>query len=206
MINTVIVYLLSGMSIGTTLALLPSPLLALLINETLKYGKHEGIKISLVPSMTDLPVITVSVFILSMLEKLNIVFGLISIAGFIFLSYLGLKGLKSHGIKTDMKDVRPQSIRKGIITNLLNPNPYIFWFTVGTPMIISGWKIHPSVPAFYITGFFGSLIGIRVLMSILINRSRKFINSRGYIILSRILSIVLILFGIKLLYQGIMIL
>ncbi|HRY44622.1 MAG TPA: hypothetical protein P5164_11830, partial [Thermoanaerobaculia bacterium] len=27
----------------------------------------------------------------------------------------------------------PQSLRKGVIVNLLSPNPYLFWMTVGAP-------------------------------------------------------------------------
>lgn len=201
--NIILYYLIAGASIGTTLALLPSPLLALMINETLKYGRGEGIKIAMVPSLTDLPVIMMSLLIMFQLQNLNMAFGIISIAGSLFLGYLGIKSFFSHGVKTDDTDVKPQSIRKGVITNFLNPNPYIFWFTVGTPMIIRGWKSSPAAAFVYLGGFLLTLIGIRVLLTLLIHKSREFLNSAGYIIVSKILSIVLMLFSLKLCLQGI---
>lgn len=200
--NSFLLYLISGTAIGSTLAFLPSPLLALLVNETIKYGKSEGIKIALVPSLTDIPVISVSLFIMVKIDDMNLILGFISICGAVFLSYIGIKSFLSHGINIDTKEIKPQSIKKGIITNFLNPNPYIFWFTVGTPAMIAGWNINPAFPAVYIAGFFSSLIGIRIIMSVIVSRSIKFLNSKSYLIVSKILSIILILFGLKLLLQG----
>lgn len=201
--ENILLYLVSGATIGSTLALLPSPLLALMVNETIKYGEKEGIKVALVPSLTDIPIISAAAFIMLKIDNMNQVLGVISVCGFIFLTYLGVKSFMTHGIKTGIKEIKPQSIKKGIITNFLNPNPYIFWFTVGAPSIVKGWDISPFVAFAYLAGFFSCLIGIRVVMSIAVGRSGKFINSKGYFLISKILSIVLIIFGIKLLIQGV---
>jgi threonine/homoserine/homoserine lactone efflux protein len=130
-------YFLAGFALGSTMSVIPSPLLALLVNETLKYGKYEGIKISIIPILTDLPIIAVSLLIISQLSKINIAFAAVSFLGFLFLSYLGIKGFFSKGIKSDTRQVKPQTIKKGLILNFLNPNAYIFWLTVGSPILIS---------------------------------------------------------------------
>jgi len=196
-------YLLSGVSIGITFSLIPSPLLALLINETLRYGKKEGIMIAITPPLSDIPVSIIALLIMYQLSSVNVLFGIISISGAVFLGYLGIKGLRSHGIKTNPAKVKPQSLRKGIITNFLNPNPYIFWLTVGAPTVIKGWQQHYALPILFLSGFFFCLVVPRVIAACVISRFRNIVSGRGYIIVSKILSLVLVAFAVKLLVQGI---
>jgi threonine/homoserine/homoserine lactone efflux protein len=63
-----------------------------------------------------------------MLTEINIIIGLISLSGAVYLIFLAVEGIRFKGTTLDVEKVKPQSIRKGIIINLLNPNPYIFWF------------------------------------------------------------------------------
>jgi len=196
-------YLLSGVSIGLTFSLIPSPLLALMINETLRYGKKEGIMIAITPPLSDLPVSIVALFIMYQLSSVNILFGVISISGAVFLAYLGLKGFRSHGIKTNPAKAKPQSIRKGIITNFLNPNPYIFWLTVGAPTVIKGWHLNHALPVLFLLGFFFCLVVPRIILACVIARFRNIVSGRGYIFVSKILALVLVGFAVKLLVQGI---
>ena len=188
--------------IGATMSLMPSPLLALLVNETLKYGKKEGIKISLIPTLTDVPIITVTLLVMSQLSRLNAAFALISFMGFLFLTYLAAKGFFAKRIKTDTENIKPQNIKKGLLVNFLNPNAYIFWFTVGSPVLISGWKSGPLLPAAYLCIFYSCLVGFRVLMSFAIEKFRTLLDSKGYVVFSKFLSIALFAFALKLLVQG----
>ena len=52
--------LITGIILGLMAGISPGPLLALVISETLKHGKKEGIKIALTPFITDLPAILLS--------------------------------------------------------------------------------------------------------------------------------------------------
>jgi len=194
---------MTALTPGTTFAFLPSPLLALEVAETLKYGKAEGIKISIIPLLTDFPIIALSLFIMSWFSKLNIVFASISFLGFLYLTQIGIKGIITKEIKTDIKIEKPQSIKKGLITNFLNPNPYLFWFTVGTPAIITGYNMKPFYAVIYILLFFIPLIGFRILIAILVEKFSFLLSTKGYLIFSKILSSLLIALGLKLLYQGI---
>ena len=201
--NNFIEYFLTGLAIGSTLSLMPTPIVALLVNETLKYGKAEGIKISIAPSLIDIPIVTLSLLIISRLSKLNVAFAIISFLGFLFLSYLGIKGFFAKGIKPNTAHLKPQTIKKGLIANLLNPNAYIFWFTVGSPILINAWKLKPILSVVYLVPFYASVIGIRIILAFIIEKFKTILNSNGYLILSKILSLILFLFAVKLLIQGI---
>jgi threonine/homoserine/homoserine lactone efflux protein len=195
-------YLIAGITIGTTFSLLPSPLLALTISETLRYGRREGIVLAFTPIFTDVPFIIISLLVMSSLSGMNGALAAISCIGALFLAWLGIKGLRSKGITIDPNVDKPKNLRKGIITNFLNPNPYIFWFTVGAPMIISCRKINRYYPIVYLAGFFICLIGSRVILAIIIERFRMLLSGRGYFIVSKLLALTLIAFAVKLAVQG----
>ena len=67
-----IFYLSSGLFFGIIAGISPGPLLPLVVSETLKFGPKEGIKLSLAPLITDIPIVLASFFIISNVIKLNV--------------------------------------------------------------------------------------------------------------------------------------
>lgn len=49
-------FLISGIIFGLSAGISPGPLLALVISETLKFGRKEGIKVAIAPLITDIPI------------------------------------------------------------------------------------------------------------------------------------------------------
>ena len=82
-------FLFSGILLGVVAGLSPGPLLILVVSETLKTGVKEGIRISLAPLITDLPIFFIAVFLLSRFSDKDVVLGGISIIGALVLVYLG---------------------------------------------------------------------------------------------------------------------
>jgi len=127
-------FLFSGVVFGLSAGLSPGPLLTLVISETLKHDVKEGIKVSIAPILTDLPIVmftilVLSILVLSRLSNMLTLLGLVSLLGSAFLIYLGYEGISFKGVDIDVEQAKPQSIRKGVIANFLNPAPYLFWFT-----------------------------------------------------------------------------
>ena len=58
-------FLLSGVIFGLTLGVSPGPLLTLVISETLKHNRKEGIKVAIALTITDLPIVLITLLILS---------------------------------------------------------------------------------------------------------------------------------------------
>lgn len=193
-------FLLPGLLMGLTAGLSPGPLLTLVISETLLHGRKNGIKVALAPLFTDIPIITITVFIFIQLKEMNTVLGFISIAGGLFLAYLGYENLKVKESQFQTKPAKDQSLKKAIITNALSPHPYIFWLSVGGSFLVKG---NVSECSFFLLGFYLLLIGSKVVIAILTDKSKTLLKSRYFIYLIRALGFVLLVFSMILIKGGI---
>jgi threonine/homoserine/homoserine lactone efflux protein len=187
-------FLISGIILGTSSGLIPGPLLTLVISETLKHDIREGIKIAIVPLLSDLPIVLVTILILTRLSDIRPALGIISILGTIFLFYLAIESLSFKGSDIDT-ETKPQSIKKGLITNLFNPNPYIFWFSIGAPMVVKAMEIGLLSAFLFILSFYFSLVGSKIMVAFVTARSRHFLKSRNFIYTIRALGLVLLIFA-----------
>ncbi len=187
-------FLISGIIFGLSSGLIPGPLLTLVISETLKHGIREGIKISIVPLLSDLPIVLVTILILTRLSDIRPALGIISILGTIFLFYLAIENLSFKGSDIDT-EVKPQSVKKGLITNLLNPSPYIFWFSIGAPTVVKAMDIGLLSASLFILSFYFSLVGSKIMVAFVTGKSRNFLKSRNFIYTIRVLGLVLLIFA-----------
>lgn len=195
-------FLLSGIVFGLSGGLAPGPLLTLVISETLKHGIRAGIKISLAPLITDLPIILVAVLLLSRLANVHFLLGLISLCGAAFLVYLGFESISFRGAELSAVSVNPQSLKKGVVANFLNPSPYLFWFSIGAPMVIKAADVSLVAAIFFIAGFYILLVGAKVIVSVLVGKSRQFLKSNRYIYTIRLLGVILLFFALVFLRDG----
>jgi threonine/homoserine/homoserine lactone efflux protein len=194
---------ISGIILGLTIGLSPSPIMTLSISQTIKYNMTEGMKVFLAPLFTDLPIAAVSILIISKLPNQQLFLGIIFIIGSIFIARLGIKGIRSKTFEIDVKTEAPNSIKRGIITNLLNPNAYIFWFTIGSVAIVESWKLNPRASVLYLLGFYTFLIGSRATLSFAVAKTNVFRKPKVYLISMKFLGTVLIAFSMFYAYDGI---
>jgi threonine/homoserine/homoserine lactone efflux protein len=201
--NEGIGFLVSGVIFGLASGISPGPLLTLVFSETLKYGKREGIKIAISPLITDLPIVTFVLLASSSLMEYSFVIGAISLVGACYLVYLGIRNLKAETGKSRAELVKKDALKRGVITNLLSPHPYIFWFSIGGPMTLKSLDIHASATVFFILGFYSLLIGSKVAIASIVDKSKSFIRGKYYIYTIRALGIILILFALVFVKDGI---
>ena len=197
-----VTFLLSGATFGLRAGLSPGPLLTLVISETLRHGIRAGIKVAMAPLLTDLPIVGVTVFLLMRLADVKPLLGSVSLIGAGFLSYLGYESIVFKGVELDAAPVKPKSFQKGVVANLLNPNPYLFWFSIGGPMVIKAVDIRVMPAVWFVVSFYMMLVGSKVLLAVIIGNSRKFLKSRHYVYTVRALGIVLLAFAATFLRDG----
>jgi len=198
-----ITYLTMGAVFGLTAGISPGPLLTLVISETLRHNKTEGVKIAVAPLITDIPIVLLTIFILSKMASSDIVLGLISILGGIFIAYLGYDSIRSKGIEIDVQNLKPKSIRRGIIVNILSPHPYIFWLMVGAPITVKAYQASPVAAFAFIIAFYVMLIGSKISIALIVDKSRAILKNKVFIWTLRILGLVLMIFAILLIKEGI---
>ena len=194
--------LLSGVIFGLSAGISPGPLLILVITETLNYSMKEGIKVACAPLITDLPIILISTLIFSSLSHFKPIVGLISLCGAFFIGYLGYESIATKGVTSTAGSVKPQSLRKGIITNFLNPHPYLFWLTIGAPTVMNALNINVFSALLFLVSFYVFVVGSKIIVAATVNKSRFFAESTIYIYTVKILGILLLLFSAKFLLDG----
>jgi threonine/homoserine/homoserine lactone efflux protein len=191
-----------GAVFGLTAGISPGPLLTLVISETLRHNKSEGVKIAIAPLITDIPIVLLTIFILSKMAGFDMVIGIISILGGIFIAYLGYDSIRSKGIEIEIQNLKLKSIRKGIIVNILSPHPYIFWLMVGAPITIRAYQASPAAAFAFIIAFYVLLVGSKISIALVVDRSRAFLKNKVFIWTLRILGLVLLILAILLIKEG----
>ena len=195
-------YITIGIILGLSAGFAPGPLLTLVIFETLQQGIKSGIKVALAPVVTDLPIILFSLFILDQLSNSNSVLGIISITGAFFILFMAYESIHSKGYKLNLKEPKSKSLTKGILANALSPHPYLFWLSVGGPIMTKAISLNIYVLLFFIVGFYIFLIGSKVLLAILVGKSKSFLSGDAYIYIMRLLGLALAVLALTLFIDG----
>jgi len=195
-------FLISGILFGLAAGISPGPLLTLVISETLKHNKKEGILVASTPLITDIPIVFLSILILAKLSNFHYVLGAISFCGALFIGYLAYESITVKGIDINMQRIKARSLRKGIITNFLNPHPYLFWIAVGAPTVLKGYKTNILSSLIFIVGFYLLLVGSKITVALIVDKSKAFLKSKAYLSIIRILGFTLLLFTVIFIKDG----
>ena len=153
-------FFIAGSALGMAAGFAPGPLLAMVISQTMKHGLQEGVKTAIAPMITDLPIIAVSAVLMSSISAVKPLLGLVSIMGGIFLTYLAYENVRISKAQSFIKAEKPNSILKGAMINALSPHPYLFWFTVGAPIVLSAYAQSLTHAASFILGFYLFLVHV----------------------------------------------
>lgn len=194
-------FIISGFLLGLS-GLIPGPLFTLVVSETLKYGIKEGIKVSFSPLITDLPIIVITILAFSRLSGIDHLLGIIAFTGSAFLMYLTFESFSFKGSEAVSDSGKSHSMKKGIIANLLNPSPYIFWFSIGAPTVVRAYGEGLMQASLFVITLYLTLVGSKVIIAIITGKSKNFLSSRYYIYLIRFLGIVMLGFAIFFLQSG----
>ena len=153
------VYLWQGIILGFSAAMLPGAMQAFLIQLAMKEGWRRAVPATIAPLITDGPIIVVMLFLLQTMPPL-LLQG-IRLVGGLFLLYLAWGAWQSfRGYRpnlTSNSDLPSKSIGQAVLVNFLNPNPYLFWSTVGGVALLDAWRSAPIHGAGFLVGMYGTL-------------------------------------------------
>ena len=193
--------LLLGLSLGLGSGLAPGPLLALVIRSSLERGFAAGARVAVSPLLTDVPVIALAMVLAARLPKT--VLGALGIAGGAFVVWLGLRALRERIPAADAAIDPPsprRDLRRGVLTNLLSPHPWVFWIMVGAPILVGGGI---GAAVFFLVAFYLLLIGTKIILAWIIATGRsRLIGGRGYAVALRVSGLLLAAAGIMLITES----
>ena len=144
--TSLLAHAVRGGTLGLIAAISPGPLMALVVNLSLAYSAREGIKAALAPLLTDLPILLCALAAVNAVAASNTAMGLLALAGGLCLAYYALESFRFVPQARDAGQGKPSSLLRGVMANFLNPHPYVFWTTIGAPLMIeaaSGGKGPP---------------------------------------------------------------
>ncbi len=206
-----ITFILQGISLAFSAAMLPGPFQAYLINNTLALGWRRTLILTLTPLITDAPLIVMVLFVLRSVPPEFI--RLLQVGGGLLLLWIAYGAWKTwranalpqapDQIETSAVQVTPFGmLRRGVMMGLLSPGPWLFWSTVNGPLLIRGlsesiWHGIAFLVSFY--GVFLLLIGATILI---FDRLRR-IDARFTRLLLLLTIGILVVFGLSLIVQGI---
>jgi len=191
-----------GTVLGFSAGFAPGPLLTLVISETLQHDVKSGVKVALAPIITDLPIIIVTLFVLSKLSNFHNILGVISLAGGFVILTIGYESIRTKGIELSIRESKPKSLTKGVLANALNPHPYLFWFSVGAPIMTKAMSLNISALLAFIISFYSFLVGSKILLAIVTGKSKSFLSGKVYIYTMRFLGLVLGVLAFALFHDG----
>ena len=193
---------LLGLSLGLGAGLAPGPLLALVIRTTLQDGAAAGVRVAFSPLVTDVPIIAIAVLLAASLPEE--VLGALGIAGGAFVVWLGIEALREEPAPAEAAAgaAAPQrDLLRGALTNALSPHPWVFWLTVGAPILAKGGAADSVL---FLAAFYLLLIGTKVLLALGIGAGRdRLMEGRGYAILLRASAVLLLATGVLLAVDGV---
>lgn len=195
-------YLFIGISLGLSAGFAPGPLFAMVISQTARYGLREGVKAAMSPLITDLPIVALTVWLLANLAAYKPLLGAVSLVGGGFLAYLAYENMRVRAPTAETGAAQANSLAKGVAVNVLSPHPYLFWLTVGGPLMLTAYGQSLGQAAGFVAGFYASLVGAKVALAVAVSRSRRFFAGRAYVWLMRLLGLALAGFAWLLVRDG----
>ncbi len=191
-----------GIVLGLSAGFAPGPLLALVISETLQHDIRSGIKVALSPIFTDLPIIIVTLAVLSKLSDFQHILGIISLIGGCVILFMGYESMNPESPESEFSDTKPNSLAKGILANALSPHPYLFWFSVGGPIMSRAINLNVKASIAFIGSFYVLLVGSKMLLAVLVGRSKSFLSGTWYVYTMRLLGLALCILALLLFRDG----
>lgn len=194
--------LLFAASLGLFAGLSPGPLMALVLTSTLERGFRAGVATAIAPLLTDLPVIALSLVVLHRVSE-RFLAG-VTVVGGLFVAYIGVRTMMRARIPVAAPQVQSASARdvwRGALVNLLSPHPWLFWFTVGTPVMLETWSEAPWGSIGFLVIFLGLLVGCKIGVAWAASRGRRFLDTTWYRVVMTGCGALLVGFGIALVWR-----
>ncbi len=172
--------LILGLSLGWAAGIAPGPLHTLVLTTSLQRGFAAGARVAVAPLLTDLPIVTLSVLAVGALPA-GAPRWLAAVGGS-YVAYLGVVTVReaAAGPSAGSVGTAQRDLRRGFVTNFLNPHPWIFWMGVGAPILVGAWERGPFPAVAFLVAFYGLLVGTKLVLAGLGARGRRLAASAWY--------------------------
>lgn len=197
--------MLKGLGFGLLLSISVGPVLFTIIKQSLNNGHKGGIAFILGVSASDVGLVVASNVFTELFESLRVYKIQIGLVGCIFLISMGIFFIFFKKVKVNAEGKQTFKFRKrdyvriffsGFFMNTLNPAIFIFWITTSTAVITHTVDDKIIIFGTCLVWMFGT----DILKVMLAGKIRNRLTPHNIHILNRINGIILIVFGIALIW------
>ena len=193
----------AGIALGIIEGIKPGPLLTMVIRESLSKGLKAGRWTAAAPIFTDGPMIIASLLLAGWMATQPSILFSISLLGALFLTKMGLECFSLEVPDPDNTDIDASgSFKRGIVTNLLNPHVYMFWFLIGGPLMASAAEQEPLAPILYAICFLITIILVKASIAWLFVGGGTWLSPRKYRVAMVICGLAMLGFAASFAYQA----
>lgn len=186
-----------GFLIGLSGALAPGPTLIATINASLKQGWSAGPRVTLGHVMVEVVMVGLIIAGLSLLIG-DYTWLIAGIGGCALVIFGILTILESRHARIDItrNNERTDSpFLAGAITSISNPYFWIWWFTVGSTLLIGAFAGGIPIVLAFILGHWAADLGWFTLVSVSIHKGRFILKEQQYRMILAVCGVFLVCFG-----------
>lgn len=195
-----------GGALGFSAGAMPGPFISYLVGVALASGWRRALWLVLVPLVADIPIIFVSVFILRQVPPAFI--AIIQVAGGLYLLWIAYGTWKQYRAGTGF-EVQASAdagtgrvFAQGVLMNWLGPGPYIFWSSILGPLLVGALEQSVGLAVAFLLSFYVPFIALLTAYVVVFDRLRR-LNARTVRLITLGVLVVLVVFAIQLIGQGI---
>lgn len=197
--------ILKGLGFGLLLSISVGPVLFSIIKQSLNNGHRGGLAFIFGVSASDITLVLVSNVFTELFNSLKTYKTEVGIAGRVFLVSMGIYFLFFKKVKVNAEGQQVFKFRKrdyakiffaGYFMNTLNPAVFIFWITTSTAVIAH--TVNERIVIFSTCLIW--MLGADILKVFLAGKIRNRLTPHNIHIINRINGIILIIFGIALIW------
>ena len=197
--------LLKGLTFGLLLSIAVGPILFTILKQSLNNGHRGGFAFVIGVSVSDITLVLLSNVFTELFNSIKTYKTEVGIAGCVFLVSMGIYYIFFKKVKVNEEGKQVFKMRKrdfakifasGFLMNTLNPAVIIFWITTSTAVITH--SIQDRIIIF--TSCLVWVLGTDILKVLLAGKIRNRLTPHNIHIINRINGIILIVFGIALIW------
>ncbi len=197
--------ILKGLTFGLLLSISVGPVLFSIIKQSLNNGHKGGLAFVFGVSASDISMLILVNFFAALFDQLKEHKNIVGIAGCIFLVSIGIYFLFFKKVKVDEEGKQVFKFSKkdlakiflsGYFMNTLNPSVFIFWIYASTAVVIH--TVNERIIIFSICLVW--MLGTDILKVFLAGKIRNRLTPHNIHIINRINGLLLIIFGIALIW------
>ncbi len=187
--------------IGLIAGISPGPITALMLGETFRHGVRKGIQVPLALIVSNFFFAVFSVTLVYLSSSIDSALVLLKYLGGLVLIWMGTQEWRASG-KLELKE-SSRPFLKTLLIEVPNPHPYIFWFTVLAPSMVVALKAGAGMEKIVLfwACFVVTLVGSKMAIVLAAHNIKHYLTDSYIRIILRILAVLLILFGIKVLFS-----